>query len=136
MSRSTAQTLALDLAERTVSTFVQGAAGAGAVILIGANTQNVVHADIYQQAGAAALAGGIAAVGALFKGLAASLRTGTASASKSVAETAVIPGAAAADTPVVVEPVAADAVPAIDPAAVFAAAEAIHPADPVAPATP
>lgn len=146
MSKSAAQTFALDLVERTVSTFAQGAAGAGAVILIGANTQNVVHADIYQQAGAAALAGGVAAVGALFKGIIAGLRTGTASASKVVAETAVIPGAHSSDgvqpisvgqvtvdvVPSVPDVPVAEPVPAVDPAAVFAAAEAIHNTTPTA----
>jgi len=138
MSKSPAQTFALDLVERTVSTFAQGAAGAGAVILIGANTQNVVHADIYQQAGAAALAGGVAAVGALFKGIIAGLRTGTASASKSVAETAVLPGAHSSDAvqPFSIGQVAVDVIPSaaagpvVDPAVVFAAADAIHPAAP------
>jgi hypothetical protein len=84
------KTFAIDLAERTVATFLQGATGAAAVVLVGSNTQNVVHLSIYQQAGAAALAGGVSAVAALLKGVAAGLKTGTASASKTVSESAVV----------------------------------------------
>lgn len=93
------RTFAIDLAERAGWTFVQSFVAAAALVLVGANTQNVIHLSFWQQVGAAGLGAGVGAVTSLVKGVAAGLFTGTASTSKTVAASAPTGAHAAADTP-------------------------------------
>lgn len=90
------RTFAIDLAERALNAAWQGAAGAAAPVLIAANATSVAHAAWWEQVAAIAVAGAVSAVGSLAKGVVAGLKTGTASLSQIVAETAVAPGAHAA----------------------------------------
>ena len=92
------RTFAIDLAERAGWTFLQAFVGTASAVIVGANTQNVVHLDFWQQLGAAGLGAGVGAVTSLVKGVTAGLITGTASTSKTVAAAAPT-GAHAADTP-------------------------------------
>lgn len=94
---SATRTFAIDLAERAANAAWQGAAGAAAPVLIAANATSIAHASWWEQVAAIAVAGAVSAVGSLAKGVTAGLKTGTASLSQTVAETAVTPGAHAAD---------------------------------------
>ena len=89
----------LDLAERAASAAWQGAAGAAVPILLAVDSQHVVSAAWWQQIGAITLAGAVSAIGSLLKGIRAGVKTGTASLSATVAQTAVVSGAHATDTP-------------------------------------
>lgn len=117
MTTPATKTFALDLAERAVSTFIQAGLAAAALVLVGANTGNVVHLGFWQQTGSVALAAGVGAVASLIKGVFAASLTGTASASKTVAETAVLPDGSVVDPAVpVVEPAAPSVVVVNSPA--------------------
>lgn len=89
MSLNATQTFAIDLAERAVKTFIQGALGASALILITVDGSHVASASWWQQVGSAALVGGVAATASLITNVLAGLKTGTASLSTTVAQTAV-----------------------------------------------
>ncbi|HJQ00070.1 MAG TPA: hypothetical protein VJ851_00590 [Jatrophihabitans sp.] len=134
MIPSISRTFALDLAERAGWTFVQAFVGATAVLIAGANTQNVVHLNYWQQLGAAGLTAGVSGVASLGKGVIAGIFTGTASASKTVAASAPVEsiGAHAAQPAVTVPALAASSEVPPDAAAVLAQAEAIHPSTPAA----
>lgn len=99
MNLDTARTFALDVAERAANAAWQGAAGAAGPILIAANATDVARAAWWLQALAIAAAGAVSALGSLAKGVAAGVKTGTASLSTTVAQTAVLPGAHASDYP-------------------------------------
>lgn len=92
------RTFAVDLAERAAWTFVQAFVGTASAVIVGSNTQNVVHLSFWQQLGAAGFGAGVGAVTSLVKGVGAGLITGTASTSKTVAA-APPAGAHAADSP-------------------------------------
>jgi hypothetical protein len=113
----------LDLAERAGNAAWQGAAGAAGPILIAANATDIAHAAWWQQLLGVAAAGALSGVGSLIKGVRAGLKTGTASLSPTVAQTAVLPGAHATDSQL---PPAAEADTSAADTALAAAAEA-HP---------
>lgn len=91
MSLNATQTFAIDLAERAGKTFIQGALGAATLILITVDGSHVTSASWWQQVGSAALVGGVAATTSLITNVLAGLKTGTASLSTTVAQTAVTP---------------------------------------------
>lgn len=84
-----------DLAERALKSFLQGAL-AVVVLQLGASGlgTNPLDLDAWQSLGIAALGGGITALGSLATSLLSKTRTGTASASVEVAESASQPIAA------------------------------------------
>lgn len=101
------ETFAIDLAERAVKTFLQGALGAAALILITVDAKHAIDAAWWVQVGSAALVGGISSVASMVTSVLASLKTGTASLSTTVAQSAVLRGnQATADAAIVTLPAA------------------------------
>lgn len=89
MNTNPTTTFAIDLAERAAKTFIQGALGASALILVTVDGTSVVSASWWAQVGSAALVGGVASVASLVTNVGAGLKTGTASLSRTVASAAV-----------------------------------------------
>lgn len=82
---------ALDLAERVGTAFVLGAGGSVATVWAGPafGAGQLTDLSAWSKIGTSATVAGLAAVGSLVKGLIAGRKTGTASLSRTVAETAV-----------------------------------------------
>jgi len=120
---SPTQIFSLDLAERAVATFIQGAVASAAVICATVEGSDVASASWWQQLGAALISGGLAAILAMAKGIIAGAKTGTASVSTVVANST--PGTAAVITtlpdptpdPVTVDSILPPTAPAEPPAA-------------------
>lgn len=92
-----ARTFALDLGERALNSAWQGALASAAPVILAANTPNTLHLAWWQQLAGIAGTGAITGVLSLVKGVIAGSKTGTASLSTQVAQTAVAPGAHAID---------------------------------------
>lgn len=93
---SSAQVLAIDIAERAGKSFGQGAAAVAAPVLLAANASTVLNASWWQQLGTIILVGGLTGIGSVLTSIASAVKTGTASASKVVAQST--PLAVDADT--------------------------------------
>lgn len=91
-----------DLGERAGKSFVQGALATVSITSVQALGSNPLDLSLWQGIGTSALGGGLVALFSVLTSLASSLRTGTASASVQVAQTAVVKEADG--TAVVVEP--------------------------------
>lgn len=92
-----ARVFAIDALERAGAAAWQGAAGAAGPVLYAANATDVMQTSWWLQAAMIIFAGAVSALGSLLKSVRAGAKTGTASLSRQVASTAVLPGAHAAD---------------------------------------
>lgn len=87
-----AKAFVIDLAERAAKTYVQAFAGAIALAYVAqAANFNAVDIEAWKKVVGAASAAGVAAVLSLIMSVVSGFKTGTASASKTVAQTAVVP---------------------------------------------
>jgi hypothetical protein len=119
---SPVQTFTLDTLERAGKSVLQGALVAAALLLSSVDAAHVASATWWAQVGTAAGVGGTMGLASVIMSVFSGAKTGTASLSKTVAETAVPSSGSDASVPVV-DPlaIAPAAPPVIDPSAAPAA---------------
>lgn len=106
---NTSEAFVLDMLERAGKTFLQAALGAAAPVITVVDGRHIVNGTWWQQLGVIALTAGIASFGSFITSVLSGLKTNTASASTTVAQTAVVKDSA---DPAAEAPAAADDLPA------------------------